>query len=280
MTVSHSDAELVKRLDYLKECLRTLNGPHLQVDRASLADIIADFDALLNGNRLAVAAYNKQADRLESLLAEVGSLNETVKAQMDVADRLDKINDDQVRRSRAREKELETQVSRLSQPTRDRPEDFVWLIEWPEDDTVPVRWWHPVSGWMRDANKAARFSRREDAQAYITASRGGLGNSTIKPMQHKFCSNEWRLSQPTRDGWQLRNLLREAADALSFYASSGRRILKNMDDEGYDPFMGYGLSVHHKQHHVVKAAEVHDKITAMLAAAPSPVQSAENEGTR
>ena len=43
---------------------------------------------------------------------------------------------------------------------------IVWLIEWPEDDNMPVRWWHPVGGWMRDAYKACWFVRKEDAEAF------------------------------------------------------------------------------------------------------------------
>lgn len=42
-----------------------------------------------------------------------------------------------------------------------------WLIEWPRDDNMPARWWHPQNGWMLDANKAARFTRQQDAEAFI-----------------------------------------------------------------------------------------------------------------
>lgn len=47
----------------------------------------------------------------------------------------------------------------------------VWLIEWPADDNMPVRWWHPVGGWMRDAYKACWFTRQTDAEAFKTHQR-------------------------------------------------------------------------------------------------------------
>jgi hypothetical protein len=58
-----------------------------------------------------------------------------------------------------------------------------WLIEWPEDDNVPVRWWNPATGWMRDANKAAHFCREQDAADYIAA---GNWAAVVKPTEHKF----------------------------------------------------------------------------------------------
>ena len=42
-----------------------------------------------------------------------------------------------------------------------------WLVEWPASDNMPARWWHPVRGWCIDANKAAWFMRKEDAQGFI-----------------------------------------------------------------------------------------------------------------
>jgi len=32
---------------------------------------------------------------------------------------------------------------------------------------MPVRWWHPVGGWMRDAYKACWFTREQDAKAFL-----------------------------------------------------------------------------------------------------------------
>lgn len=61
-----------------------------------------------------------------------------------------------------------------------------WLIEWPEDDNVPVRWWNPVTGWMRDANKAAHFCREQDAAAYVAA---GHWAAVVKPTEHVFVSS-------------------------------------------------------------------------------------------
>lgn len=48
----------------------------------------------------------------------------------------------------------------------------VWLIEWPGDDSNPVRWWRegPNSdgsgGWKRDAFKATWFHRQQDAEDF------------------------------------------------------------------------------------------------------------------
>jgi len=62
-----------------------------------------------------------------------------------------------------------------------------WLVEWPEDDNMPVRWWHPITGWMRDANKALRLSRKEDAEAVIATGRFVSGG-VIRAAEHKFLS--------------------------------------------------------------------------------------------
>jgi hypothetical protein len=51
-----------------------------------------------------------------------------------------------------------------------------WLAEWPANNNLPARWWHPQRGWCVDADKAIRFSRKEDADAYIeTRQMGGTG---------------------------------------------------------------------------------------------------------
>src|SRR6185437_11585686 len=62
-------------------------------------------------------------------------------------------------------------------------EATVWLVEWPEDDNVPVRWWNPNTGWMRDANKAMHFARMSDAADYIASVKMVTG---VKPTEHKF----------------------------------------------------------------------------------------------
>jgi len=64
-------------------------------------------------------------------------------------------------------------------------ETLVWLIEWPEDDNVPVRWWNPAYGWMRDANKAIHFARKTDADCFLSTMRFGRH---LKVTEHKFCS--------------------------------------------------------------------------------------------
>lgn len=42
-----------------------------------------------------------------------------------------------------------------------------WLIEWPADRQMPVRYWHPTEGHVLDPNHAVRFARREDAEAML-----------------------------------------------------------------------------------------------------------------
>lgn len=74
-----------------------------------------------------------------------------------------------------------------------RIEEAAWLIEWPADDNVPVRWWHPVDGWMRDANKAMRLSRSCDAAAYIASHKMVAG---VKPTEHVWLAAI--AAQPTR----------------------------------------------------------------------------------
>lgn len=48
-----------------------------------------------------------------------------------------------------------------------------WLIEWPETDNAPVRWWNPAHGWMRDANAALHFARKTDADCYLSTMKFG-----------------------------------------------------------------------------------------------------------
>lgn len=59
-----------------------------------------------------------------------------------------------------------------------------WLIEWPASDNMPARWWHPKDGWMLDANKAVRFSRKEDAEAYKREMRIG---EHLMATEHIWC---------------------------------------------------------------------------------------------
>lgn len=42
-----------------------------------------------------------------------------------------------------------------------------WLIEWPADRQMPVRYWHPTEGHVLDPSHAVRFCRREDAEAML-----------------------------------------------------------------------------------------------------------------
>ena len=63
----------------------------------------------------------------------------------------------------------------------------VWLLEWPENDSNPVRWWREApnadggGGWKRDAYKATWFAREQDAVDF-RLSRNLHGVIT----QHKF----------------------------------------------------------------------------------------------
>jgi len=66
-----------------------------------------------------------------------------------------------------------------------RAQETFWLVEWPDDDNMPIRWWHPVIGWVRDANKALRLFRKADADAVIAASRFMSGGA-IRATEHKL----------------------------------------------------------------------------------------------
>lgn len=44
-----------------------------------------------------------------------------------------------------------------------------WVITWPADENVAVRYWHPVRGWRHDASEAMRFGREQDAVTYVIA---------------------------------------------------------------------------------------------------------------
>ena len=58
-----------------------------------------------------------------------------------------------------------------------------WLIEMPQTDNSPARWWNPGYGWMLDAAKAVWFCRAEDALAYIKTSSFTGG---IIATEHRF----------------------------------------------------------------------------------------------
>lgn len=57
--------------------------------------------------------------------------------------------------------------------------ESAWLVEWPANENLPARWWHPTVGWCVDANVALRFSRKQDADDYIaTRQMGNHGVAT------------------------------------------------------------------------------------------------------
>lgn len=63
-------------------------------------------------------------------------------------------------------------------------EKTAWLIEWPANDNLLARWWHPVDGWMLDASEAARFTRKCDAEAYIKSM--DYGFKALIAAEHKW----------------------------------------------------------------------------------------------
>ena len=59
-----------------------------------------------------------------------------------------------------------------------------WLIEWPADDRLPVRYWHPRLGFTVDPYKAIWFCRREDAEAMARTDR--LVHYGVVEAEHVF----------------------------------------------------------------------------------------------
>jgi hypothetical protein len=115
-------------------------------------------------------------------------------------------------------------LSLMGEATVSAPEQIAWLIEWPEDDSVPVRWWNPKTGWMRDANKAAWFSRQADADAYIAS---GHWVSCVKSTEHKFGLAQAGTAQAPKAGAET--FVTDNADGsitLDAYANWSRKELK------------------------------------------------------
>lgn len=90
-----------------------------------------------------------------------------------------------------------------------------WLIEWPEDDNVPVRWWNPATGWMRDANKATHFCREQDTADYIAA---GNWAAVVKPTEHIFIGGADRVDELVSTLTDARNRLRAALEPFAMVA--------------------------------------------------------------
>lgn len=61
-----------------------------------------------------------------------------------------------------------------------------WLIEWPADRQMPVRYWHPTEGHVVDPNHAVRFCREEDAAA--VCKRDHLYHGA-RPVEHLWCTS-------------------------------------------------------------------------------------------
>jgi hypothetical protein len=63
------------------------------------------------------------------------------------------------------------------------PVQSSWLIEWPADRQMPVRYWHPTEGHVIDPNHAVRFCRRVDAEAMLKRDHLGAG---ARAVEHKW----------------------------------------------------------------------------------------------
>ena len=88
-------------------------------------------------------------------------------------------------------------MSEAAAPERTADTDEqAWLVEWPEDDNMPTRWWHPVTGWMRNASKALRLARKVDADAIISTSR--FVNGIIATEHIWLGSTVYRAASDTR----------------------------------------------------------------------------------
>jgi hypothetical protein len=98
-----------------------------------------------------------------------------------------------------------------------------WLVEWPEDDNVPVRWWNPGTGWMRDANKALWFARERDAAVFIAA---GNWTAGIKPTEHVFIGDVMDPRSPSGSDAMREALFSEIRDFLQDIAG-GAHITEN-----------------------------------------------------
>jgi hypothetical protein len=125
------------------------------------------------------------------------------------------------------------------------------------EDEVGTIWWHRDAyegeWWMDEADsepEPTHWMPLPSAPGSVPTSLAGQESDEVR---------------------RLRYLLGRAKDALSFYASAGkylRNYHNSYPDAEYDPHMNYGLSVHHKMHHVETAAKVFDEIEAALSAAP------------
>lgn len=74
-------------------------------------------------------------------------------------------------------------------------DETAWLIEVMGDNETPT--YHQLvhdDDWTFDANKALRFARREDAQAYIDH----IGWTVPKPVEHMWCDPSPSVTRPNR----------------------------------------------------------------------------------
>lgn len=46
-------------------------------------------------------------------------------------------------------------------------DETAWLIEWPDNELLPLRWYVPGKPYTRNPHEALRFARKEDAEKFI-----------------------------------------------------------------------------------------------------------------
>jgi len=95
-----------------------------------------------------------------------------------------------------------------------------WLIEWPHDhgDDGGTRWWHPDTGWRFNVHKGIRFSREEDAEAYIRSQKFCQG---VVAVEHQWVDG---LQTPTHTRAALVEVV-EKADGLMMAVRNLKREL-------------------------------------------------------
>lgn len=62
-----------------------------------------------------------------------------------------------------------------------------WLIEWPANKQYPRRYYAAGEPYVIDPNDATRFSRKQDAQAFIKAERMTQGGA--EAVEHLWMPN-------------------------------------------------------------------------------------------
>lgn len=66
------------------------------------------------------------------------------------------------------------------------PAEAGWLIEWPATKLLPLRWYTPGEPYTFDANKALRFARAEDAEAFLRRGERFSMAADAKAVEHSW----------------------------------------------------------------------------------------------